>query len=165
MFVSCGSYGDLHILSKGGKKIHETLDGEGAGAVSHQGRDVGLLEAENLPSLGLGEAALLDDPLNLQRESRLQKLLFRMGKAEVGEHIPAALFALILFFVFVAMLVLPFSVETFGLSQTAADEVHVPLGRGRYPSSISSGRRAERRPPPRSGPCKPLATCRPHGPR
>ena len=92
MFFARGSYGDLHVLPKGGKKVHETLDGEGAGAVSHQCRDVGLLEAENLPGLGLGEAALLDDPVNLQRESRFQELLFRMGKAEVGEDIPAALF-------------------------------------------------------------------------
>ena len=39
-----GPDGNLHILTQDGEKIHEALDGEGSGAVAHQGGDAGLLD-------------------------------------------------------------------------------------------------------------------------
>ena len=94
MFLVCRPDGNLHVLAQGGEKIHETLDGEGAGSVAHQGRDTGLLDAEDFPRLRLSEAALLDETVNLQGEARFQKLLLGMGKSEIGENVPAALFEL-----------------------------------------------------------------------
>jgi len=92
MFLARGPYDNLHVLPKGGEKVYEAFDREGAGAVAHQGGDVGLLDAEDVPGSGLGKAARLDEAVDLQREPCFQELLFGMGKTEIGEHIPAALF-------------------------------------------------------------------------
>jgi len=83
---------DLDILPQGCEKLHEALDRERAGAVAHQCGDVGLLNAEKLPRFGLGQPALLDQAKDLQCEPRFQEFLFGMGKTEIGEDIPAALF-------------------------------------------------------------------------
>jgi hypothetical protein len=37
----------FNVLPKGGKKLHQALDGEHAGAIAHKGGNVGLLDAEN----------------------------------------------------------------------------------------------------------------------
>ena len=92
MFLARGSYGYFHILPKGGEKVYEALDREGAGAVAHQCGDVGLLDAEDTPRFGLGKAAILNQAVDLQREPCFQELLFWMGKTEIGEDIPAAFF-------------------------------------------------------------------------
>lgn len=94
MFVAGGPDRNLHVLTEGGEKIHEALDGEGARPVAHQGGDAGLLDAEDLPGLRLGEATRLDEAVNLEREARFQEFLFRMGKPEIGENVPTALFEL-----------------------------------------------------------------------
>jgi len=46
-----------------------------------------LLDTEDNSRFSLLEAALLDEAGNLQSELGFQKLLFWMGKAEVGEDI------------------------------------------------------------------------------
>jgi hypothetical protein len=51
-----------------------------------------------------------------------------MGQAEVGENILLPLVSLIGFFVLAFMLVPPFSLETFCLSQTAVHQVQIHLG-------------------------------------
>ncbi len=73
MFLARGSDRNLHVLPKGGEKIHKTLDGEGAGSVMHQGGHAGPLNAEDVPGLRLGEAALLDEAVNPEREPRFQE--------------------------------------------------------------------------------------------
>ena len=83
---------DLDILPQGCEKVHEALDRERAGAVAHQCGNVGLLDAEELSRFGLGQPALLDQAVDLQREPRFQEFLLGMGKTEIGEDIPAALF-------------------------------------------------------------------------
>lgn len=67
-----GLYDDLHVLAKRGEEFHEAFDGEGAGAVAHQCRNVRLLDAENLSRFRLLEAASLDEAVDLQREPGLQ---------------------------------------------------------------------------------------------
>jgi hypothetical protein len=62
-----------------------------AGAVAHQRRDVRLLDAEDFARLRLRQAARLHDPVDLQREPRLEQFLFRIGQTEIGEHVAAAL--------------------------------------------------------------------------
>ena len=79
LFFAGGLDGDLDVLAEGGEKVHEALDGKGTGAVAHQGRDVGLLDAEDLAGLCLLEAAIFDEAKNLKRELGFQELLFRMG--------------------------------------------------------------------------------------
>jgi len=74
-------------LAVGREKVHETLDGKGAGAIAHQGRDVRLLDAEDFSSFGLLEAATFNEALNLKRHLRFQELLFGIGKTEVGKNI------------------------------------------------------------------------------
>ena len=61
VFPASGLYGDLHVLAESGEKVHEALDGKGAGPIAHQGRDMRLLNAENCARFCLCEAATLDD--------------------------------------------------------------------------------------------------------
>lgn len=68
VFLARGLYGDLDVLPEGGEKVHETFDGEGAGAVAYQGRDVRLLDAEDFSSFDLREAASFDETIDLQRK-------------------------------------------------------------------------------------------------
>lgn len=49
-----------------------------------------LLDAKNLTRSGLGEAALLDEPVDAQGEVRLQLLALGVRKSEVGEDVTAA---------------------------------------------------------------------------
>jgi len=92
MFLASGSDSDFDILPKGCEKFHEALDRERAGAVAHQCGDVGLLDAEEITRFGLGQTALLNQAVNSQCEPRFQEFLLWMGKTEIGEDIPAALF-------------------------------------------------------------------------
>ena len=87
MFFASGFHGDLDVLAEGGEKIHETLDGKGTGAVAHQDGNMRLLDAEDLASFGLLEAAFLDEAINLERKLGLQEFLFGMGETEVGKNI------------------------------------------------------------------------------
>jgi len=96
VWLARGPDGDLYILPKGSEKVHEALDGKGTRAVAHQGRDVRLLDAQDLSGFGLceaasfPEAAALHQAVNLQRELGFQKLLFWMGKAQVSKNISTA---------------------------------------------------------------------------
>jgi len=69
VFVAGGPDRNLHVLTEGGEKIHEALDGEGARPVAHQGGDAGLLDAENLTRFDLSESTLLYETVNLQYEA------------------------------------------------------------------------------------------------
>ena len=90
VFLASGLHGDLHVLAEGGEKVHEALDGKGTGAVAHQGRNVRLLDAEDLAGFGLLEAPFFDEAINMQRQRGFQELLFGMGETEVGKNISTA---------------------------------------------------------------------------
>ena len=49
-----------------------------------------LLDAEQVSGLRLRQPALPDDPVDLQRELRLEELLLGIGQAEVGKQVAAA---------------------------------------------------------------------------
>jgi hypothetical protein len=85
-------HSNFYVLPKRGKEVHQTLDREYAGTIAHQGGHVGLLDAEDLSSLRLGKAARLDEAVNLQGQPRFQEFPLGIGKAEVGEYIPATHF-------------------------------------------------------------------------
>jgi hypothetical protein len=92
VFLACGAHADLHVLPKQGEEIHQALDGEGAGLAAHKSGNLGLPHAQDHSGLCLGEVTGFDETVNLQREPCFQELPFRMGKAEVGEDISAAIF-------------------------------------------------------------------------
>ena len=89
MLLPCGPYADFYVLSEGSKKFHEALDRKGARAIAHQSRHVRLPDAQDFPRLRLLQAALLDQPVNLQRQLGFQQFLLGVGKAEVGKNISA----------------------------------------------------------------------------
>ena len=91
MAFAGGPDSDLDVLTEGGQKVHQALDGKGTGAIAHQGGNMGLLDAEDLARFRLGQAALPDVAIDLQGELCLQELLFRVGQAEVGEDVAGAL--------------------------------------------------------------------------
>src|SRR2546429_2690559 len=70
--LPCWPHSDLNVLSQGSEELHEALDREDAGAVSHQSGNVRLLDPKNLAGFSLRNAALLDEAVNLQREFGLQ---------------------------------------------------------------------------------------------
>ena len=82
---------DFHILVQRRQEFYQPGDGEIARAVAHQSGHVGLLDAEDLSGLGLAQAALLDDLVDLQRQASLEKLLLRIGQSKIGKHVAAAL--------------------------------------------------------------------------
>jgi len=95
VFLASGFHGDLDVLGEGGEKVHETLDGKGTGAVAHQGGNVRLLDAEDLASFGLLEAAFSKEAINLERKLCLQEFLLGMGETRSAKNISTAFFDLI----------------------------------------------------------------------
>src|ERR1700682_826824 len=81
---------DLDVLAERGQKLDQPADGEIFGAVAYQRRDMRLFDAEELGHLRLGQAARLDDLVDLQREPGLQKLLLGIGQTETGKHVAAS---------------------------------------------------------------------------
>src|SRR5262249_5519027 len=51
-----------------------------------------LLDAEDLSRLRLGKFPMFDDAVNLQRQARLKKFLFRIGKTKVLKNVSATFF-------------------------------------------------------------------------
>lgn len=81
---------DLHVSPECGQKIHQTLDRKRSGPVAHEQRNMRLFDAQQFASFGLGDAALLDQLVDFERELGLQQFLLRVGQAEIGENIVAA---------------------------------------------------------------------------
>jgi hypothetical protein len=92
VLLAGGLHGDLDVLAEGGEKVHEALDRKGTGAVAHQGRNVRLLDPEDLASFGLLKASTFNEAVNLQGKLGLQELLFGTGETKVGKNISAAFF-------------------------------------------------------------------------
>ena len=57
---------------------------------AHEARDMRLLDTQNFPGLGLGEAACFDEAINLQGEAGFELLALGIGKAEVGKDVATA---------------------------------------------------------------------------
>lgn len=78
-----GADGDLHVLAERGEKLHQAAHGKTARTIAHQQGDMRLLDSENLARLGLSEAALLDQTVDLQCPAGLEQFLLGMGKPQV----------------------------------------------------------------------------------
>jgi hypothetical protein len=85
-------YGDLNVLAEGSQKIDETLHGEVARLPAHQTRNMRLPDAKDLSSRRLGDSAVFDKPVDLQREARLDPLALGIGKAQISKDVAATFF-------------------------------------------------------------------------
>ena len=86
-----GPHHNLDVAAKRVQKLEQPAERIVAGAAVYQCRDMRLLNAQNLSSLGLRETAVLDGPVDLQLELRLQLLVISVRKSEVSKHVAAAL--------------------------------------------------------------------------
>jgi len=90
MLLACWPDGDFNIPTQSREEFHEASNREVTRAVSHQQRHLGLLNAEDFGDLDLCHAAVLEDRVDLQRELRLEQLLFGIGKTKVSKDVPTA---------------------------------------------------------------------------
>src|ERR1700719_686020 len=58
-------YGYFNVLAESSEEVNEATYREVARAIARQRRDMGLRNAEDFPSFGLGDAAVLDDAVDL----------------------------------------------------------------------------------------------------
>jgi hypothetical protein len=85
-----GADGDFDVLAEGDEEFHETADTEVAGAVAYEQGDLGLLNAENFGEFDLGQAAVLEDGIDLQGKLGFEQFLFGIGETEVSEDVATA---------------------------------------------------------------------------
>ena len=90
MRLARGTDGYLDVLSKCGKKLHQALDGERSRAITHQRRNVRLLDAEYFAGLRLRDAELPDETVDSKRKPGFQQFLLRMGQPKISEDVSAA---------------------------------------------------------------------------
>jgi len=58
-------HGYFNVLAESGEEVNEATYREVARAIARQRRDMGLRNAEDFPSFGLGDASFLDDAVDL----------------------------------------------------------------------------------------------------
>jgi hypothetical protein len=58
-------YGYFNVMAESGEEVNKAAYREVARAIAGQRRDMGLRNAEDFPSFGLGDTALLDDAVDL----------------------------------------------------------------------------------------------------
>jgi hypothetical protein len=58
-------HGYFNVLAESAEEVDEATDREVARTIARLRRDMGLRNAEDFPSFGLGDAAVLDDALDL----------------------------------------------------------------------------------------------------
>jgi hypothetical protein len=160
VFFARGLEGNLHVLAQSGEKVHEAFDGKGTRTIAQQGRNVRLLDAQNLSSFGLPEATLFNDAVDLQRELCFQKLLFGVGQTQVSKNIPTAFYCLGGSFCSRSHVSSAFPCGAVRLRPSVVGSGPYLSSVWRCPVSISSGRRAKRRSPPENVLCRQHATCR-----
>src|SRR5580704_1437857 len=147
VFFARGLEGNLHVLAQSGEKVHEAFDGKGTRTIAQQGRNVRLLDAQNLSSFGLPEATLFNDAVDLQRELCFQKLLFGVGQTEVSKNIPTAFYCLGGSFCSRSHVSSAFPCGAVRLRPSVGGSSPYLSSVWRCLVSISSGRRAKRRSP------------------
>jgi hypothetical protein len=90
MFLASGPDGDFNILTESDEKFRKASNGKITCTVPHQQGGLRLLHAENFGDLDLCRAAVLEGRINLEREPRLEQLLFWIGKTKVCKDVSAA---------------------------------------------------------------------------
>ena len=82
-------HNNLNIVIEGYQETQQAFDGELAELSAQHLRDIGLADAKQLGGFHLLEAALLQDRVDLEYKLRLDQMLFRIGHADVLEHVAA----------------------------------------------------------------------------
>ncbi len=91
MLLARRRHGNLNVLAESRQKVDEPAYGEnGQRGCGSRRRDVRLLNAEDIRGLDLGQATILDDAGDLERQPGFGQLLIRMRQTEIGEHVAAA---------------------------------------------------------------------------
>jgi hypothetical protein len=85
-----GLYENLHVVSEGHKKMHETLNGETFELVIEERRNFWLVDSELSCDLSLGEPLALDNPIESGAEPRFGLEFGSIGKAQIKKNIAAA---------------------------------------------------------------------------
>ena len=84
-------HGDFHVLAQRGQEFNQPPNGESACSISRQRRNLRLRYPQDLSSFCLREATLLDDLVDLQRQSRFHQFLLRVRQSKIGKYVAAAL--------------------------------------------------------------------------
>lgn len=87
LLPSSWSYRDFDILAERREEAQQALHREGSGLPAHQRRYMGLLNAQDLAGRRLGEAAVLDQPVDSQGELGFELLPFRVAEAQVAKDV------------------------------------------------------------------------------
>jgi len=78
--------GDFHIAAKLVQEPHQAVGGKAFQPTAGDGRDLGLVKAEDVRRLRLREAASLDDALDMDREDRFGQQGVGVPQAEIGKR-------------------------------------------------------------------------------
>src|SRR5258708_16640255 len=81
---------DLNVLAESGQEVKQAAHGKVAGPISRQRRHMWLRNTKNFPSFCLGEAALLDDVIDLQSQARLHQFLVGVGQPKICNNVSTA---------------------------------------------------------------------------
>src|SRR6185369_1784348 len=150
-------YGDFYVLAERREEIHKALHRESSRLPAHQRGNVGLLNAQYLAGPRLGQAAILNQPVNSQGELGFELFPLRMGEAEISKDVPTppfdedSLLLLHLSFAFPGDRVPP--------PRDAAGSIRFPFEALRCLSSTSFERRAGHKSRPGNGQYRPPGKC------
>src|ERR1017187_5300905 len=81
---------DLHILIERHEKAQQALNGKLPELTAQHLGYVGLADAQQIGRLDLFQATLFHERVDLEYKLRLDEMLFRIRRAEILEHVPAA---------------------------------------------------------------------------
>src|SRR6266702_3858713 len=84
---AAGADFDDYVVFEGGGKVHEALDGEAFEFVALEGGDLGLVDAEDVGGLCLGEFASDEDFVDHDAEAEFGVEFLGVGQAEVGKDV------------------------------------------------------------------------------
>ena len=83
-------YYDLHILIERHEKTQKALNGKLPEFTAQHLRHIGLTDAEQICGLNLLQTPIFQDRVDLEYKLRLDQVLFRIGNADVFEHVAAS---------------------------------------------------------------------------
>ena len=84
---------NLDVPVEADEEQQQAFEGKAGETPVHDGRDLGLIELEQLGGFGLGQVALADNLGDLARQGRLDQTLLRFGQTEIGKDVAGTLFA------------------------------------------------------------------------
>src|SRR5690242_788962 len=87
-------YRDLHVLPKCRQKVHQAPHRHRNRLAAHQRGYLRLGGTQEPPSLSLGDAAPLQQAINLYGQLSFEQLLLGVSETKIGKHVAAAPFVI-----------------------------------------------------------------------